>query len=185
MSEEQSTVILDKDITTTTDTYFQEAFWQKLQQFKFDIIYYNLHFSRCIKILRSTKYASTGFTAIATSIWMNWYDIKPIAIVCCVIVLILQAFNVLIEQLPFSERKLEIREMTNELHNLYIEMECNWRDISEGKFKKSQIKLMLKKYEQKRSDIHSHYFKNDSLPETKKITEEANKRTKEYFDSFK
>ena len=42
------------------DMQLYGTFWRKLQQTKFDLIYYGLHFDSCVKISRRIKYAIIG-----------------------------------------------------------------------------------------------------------------------------
>lgn len=169
---------------TEANFKIQNSFWNIFQQFKFDLIYYSLHFSRCVKIIRTIKYVTLGATALATSVWMAWNHIRWVSIVCPIIILVLQVFTAVSDQFPFENRKLEIREMTTELDKLYIEMEANWRKIANGDLKESQIRKLISDYEIKRDEIEKHYFKNDSLPENAKLVDKATEKTHDYFETF-
>lgn len=51
---------------TAIDQSLYNAFWRKLQQSKYDIIYYDLHFKECVSISRKIKYTVVGLTSLAT-----------------------------------------------------------------------------------------------------------------------
>ena len=93
---------------TETNFQIQKSFWNIFQQFKFDLIYYSLHFSRCVKIIRIIKYVTLGVTALATSVWMAWNHIQWVSIACPIVILVLQVFSAVSEHFPFENRKLEI-----------------------------------------------------------------------------
>ena len=162
----------------------QQVYWRKLHQFKFDLIYLSLHFNLCVSIMRWIKYISVGLTVLTTGIWMYWYYIQSVSVSCAIVILIIQVFNALSELLPFDNRKLEIREMSNELDNVYLQMESDWLQISDGKLTITEIRSLIKTYAEKRADIEKHYFKNDSLPYSKRIDNLANDKVESYFKNF-
>lgn len=162
----------------------QRCYWIKLQQFKFDLIYYSLHFSDCTSKLRSIKYISTVGTIVATFIWRKWSNVDCVDIVCMILIFLLQILSAVSEQFPYEKRRQELREMCNELAPLYIKMESDWRWIANGKYNIAEIEKLIKQYETRQSNIKKHYFKEDTLPEKKRIENNANIKTKEYFDNL-
>ena len=168
----------------STDFSMQNIFWNKLQQFKFDLIYYSLHFSRCTFFIRAIKYISAGGTVVVTSIWLNWKEINTVSLICAIIIIALQALSAVSELFPFENRKQEIREMTDELDALYIIMEDDWRKITNGEYSVDEIMELIKKYENEQAQIKRHYFKDDSLPEISKIIDSATEKTTDYFKNF-
>lgn len=171
--------------TSETNTKAQEAFWSDLQQFRFDLFYYCNHYKRCITILRWIKYIVVGVTSASTLVWMNWSSTSPIPIICSIIILLLQVFNAVSDLFPFNQRKDELRDLTNDLDPLYIEMESTWRKIVEGELTLSKINKSIDDFANKRLQIERNYLKNDFLKEQKKIVEKTEKQTQEYFDTFK
>lgn len=159
----------------------QKNFWNQLQQTKFDINYYNGHFSRCVRIMRNMKYTVSGLTTLFTAVWMSWYNIKWFSTCCAIAIIGLQVFSAISERMPYEKRKLEIREMTNELDRIYIAMENTWRQIADGNLTKQQMSTLIEEYKNKQSEIKRHYFKDDFLPETKSVIDDATKRTAQYF----
>lgn len=157
------------------------AFWSRMQQFKFDIIYYCVHFNACININRRIKYFVAFTTAIFTGIWMTWHNLSIINKVCGAAIIALQAVSVLSELFPYEKRKNELRELTAELEPLYIEMENDWRKIYSGEVDNEYVKTALDNYLKKQIEIKNHYFKDDTLPEKEKYRIKADNLTEEYF----
>lgn len=163
------------------DTRAQEAYWHKLTQFKFDLIYYSLHFSSCVTIMRLIRISSAALTALVTGAWMNWNELTPVRLTCGIIILVLQAISAGAELLPYDRRKQEIRELLNLLGPIYDEMEADWVKISDGQFTKADIQNKIYEYTVKKRDVHQHFFKDDALPEKKKLEEKADEETSTYF----
>lgn len=170
---------------TETNMTAQKTFWNNLQQFKFDLFYYNNHYERCITILKWIKYIVVGLTTLSTLVWIKWSSISPIPTICSIVILVLQVFNAISDLFPFSNRKDELRDLTNDLDPLYIEMESTWRRIAEGELTPTEVKHSIDDFAHKRLQIGKNYLKNDFLIERKKIVEKTEKQTREYFDNLK
>lgn len=166
---------------TDHDTKAQEAYWHKLTQFKFDLFYYSLQFSFCVKTMRRIRITSAVLTALVTGAWMNWHELTQVSLTCAIIILVLQAISAGAELLPYDKRKQEIRELLNLLGPVYDEMEADWLKISDGQFTKADIQNKTYEYAAKQRDIHQHFFKDDALPEKKKLEKKADAETSAYF----
>ena len=166
------------------DITMQETYWHKLTQFKFELNYYSLHFSLCVKIIRWLRVSSATLTALATGAWMNWNDIPAVRVFCAIAILVLQAISAGVELLPYDKRKQEIREMINSLAPIYDAMEEDWVKISDGQFTKEDIRKKTYEYTEKKREIEKYFFKEDVLPEKKKIEEKAEKDTAAYFNTL-
>lgn len=151
-----------------TKDYYQKCFWNKLQQIKFEIIYYNLHMAKCINISRTIKIISICLTALATSLLLGFYNILAIKIICAIIIVFVPIFNAFAENLPYEKRVIELREMAVEYNRIYNVMEADWRRIANGEIQYNDINVLIQDYDTKFSEIDAHYFKNDALPDNKK-----------------
>lgn len=167
-----------------TNDYYQKCFWNKLQQIKFEIIYYNLHMAECVKISRLIKIISICLTVLSTSLLLGFYNILTIRIVCAIIIVIVPIFNALSENLPYEKRAIELREMSVEYNRVYNVMETDWRKIANGEISYGDINLLIQDYDIKFSEIDAHYFKNDALPDNKKVEEKANQKAEDYFKNL-
>jgi len=166
------------------DTKAQETYWHKLTQFKFDLIYYSFQFSFCVKTMRRIRISSAVLTALVTGVWMNWNKLTPVRLTCAIIILVLQAISAGAELLPYDKRKQEIRELLNLLGPIYDKMEADWLKISDGQFTKADIQNKTYKYAGQWRDIHQHFFKDDALPEKKKLEKKADEETSTYFKTM-
>lgn len=175
---------MGKFVNEKLDETIYSTFWHKLQQSKFDLIYYSLHFNSSTKISRNIKYFIIGVTSLATGVWLNWGDIACIGTVCAVIILLSQAFSAVSEKFPYESRKLELREMLAELEPVYLNMENDWRSIQSLSKSNSKIQELIQFYDGKQAEIKRRYFKEDSLPESDKIRKQADEKTEEYFKLF-
>lgn len=166
------------------DTKAQERFWNKLTQFKFDLNYYSYHFSLCVVTLRWIRMGTSALTALFTGAWMTWSDNHWIEIICPIAIFALQVFSAASEVFPYEKRKQELRELSNLLELVYSEMEQDWLSIADGQLSKNQIIDKISYYEKRRHDIQQHYFRDDALPENKRIMEKAEVETGIYFKNF-
>lgn len=173
-----------KTVNEDLDEQLYTIFWRKLQQAKYDLIYYSIHFNECGSISRRIKYAIIGTTTLATGAWMTWSNTNIVAKICPIVILALQVVSAISEKFPYESRKLELREMIAELEPLYFEMENDWRSIRNLEKSNSKIQEAIQNYDTKQTEIKRHYFKEDSLPESDKIRLKADEKTEEYFKYF-
>lgn len=163
------------------NTQIQNHFWNKLTQFKFDLVLYSLYFSECVTYIRLIKITCLTLSAIFTGIWMNWGDNQTIKVICAVAIFVLQIANTLSENLPFENRKKELRELELLQEPIYTEMESDWFRIVNGDFTHKEIEDKLVDYERKRRDIKQHYFREDAIPRRKRIEDKARAETDLYI----
>lgn len=171
-------------INEELDEQLYSTFWKKIQQSKFDLNYYGLHFNSCVKISRWIKYAIIGTTTLTTGAWMTWSTIPVVGTICAITILVSQVISAISEKFPYESRKLELREMLDELEPLYLKMEDDWRSIQNLKMSNNKIQEAIQKYDRKQAEIKRHYFKDDALPEREKIRTQADDLTEEYFKYF-
>ncbi|MBP3633719.1 MAG: hypothetical protein J6J43_04005 [Oscillospiraceae bacterium] len=161
-----------------------QHFWNKLTQFKFDLNYFQCHFSACVVASRWLHIIASVATMLATGAWMNWYEIEWVRMTCMIAILLLQGFNMVVDFLPYDNRKQELREMSNLLDPIYSDMEQDWYAIANGEVLKNEIEKKIRVYEQRRQAVQQHFLKNDTLPERKRILQKAEEETAAYFAKF-
>lgn len=169
--------------TTQEDTKTQQQFWIRLSQLQFDLNYYRHYFEYCVNFLRWWKIGTSLLTALATSAWISWGDNPIVKWICAIIIFILQGINAISELLPFENRKKDLREIIILLDPVYGEMERDWFKIADGELSKKQVENRMQHYETRQREIMIHYFKDESLPEIKKITDKAAKDTRLYIET--
>ena len=165
------------------NTKTQEHYWNRMAQFKFDLNYYSYYFSFCVKFLRYWKIAISVVTALVTGAWMNWGKSATVGLACAIVILILQGLNAASELFPHENRKRELREMELLLEPVYEDMEADWFRIAEGEMNRDEVAEKLKEYEKKKREILQHYFKDDAIPDRKKVREKANRETRDYIQT--
>lgn len=162
----------------------QKTFWNKMQNLKYDIIYYTLHFNRCVKISKTIKYIVIFLTALSFGLLMTFSFLKAILYVCGILGIVLQIFNAVSDELPFELRKNDLREMSNKLDALYHEMEMDWLKIANAEIYYEEIESKIKDYGVRQREIQNNYLKNDFLPEKEKIKNLADIKLEEYFKNL-
>lgn len=166
------------------ETKTQELYWHKMTQFKFDLNYYACHFSFCVKTMRTIRISIAVITALSTAIWMEWNAVEHLSGICAGIIIVLQVLSTCTELLPYDKRKQEIRDLQNLLSPVYDAMEKDWSKISDGQYTKEEIRNKVYDYSAKNREIHQHFFKDDSLPLSKKLERKAEKLTTEYYKTM-
>lgn len=159
----------------------QKTFWNRMQYLKYDIIYFTLHFNRCVKISKAIKYVITAMTAISFGLLMGFSSNGKVVLFCGIIGIVLQILNALSDQLPFEARKNELRELSNHLDALYNDMESDWLKIANGEIYYEEIGNKIKFYISRNTEIQSNYLKNDFLPEKARMKKLADEKLEEYF----
>lgn len=175
---------MSKVVNDCLDENLYNIFWNKLQQTKFDIFYYDEHFRRCTKITRYIKYFIVGATAIATGIWTGFGDVGIVPEICACVIIFLQAISAVSDLFPHEKRKTELREISIELEKLYIDMEMDWRKTQRLEISNDEIEEKIQGYALEQLNISQHYFKDDALPEKERIRLKVDVKTEEYFNNF-
>lgn len=162
----------------------QQHYWSKLGQLKFDLILYGKHFASCVFWLRFIRIGTAVLTAAATGAWMEWSNVSWIQVVCPITIFILQTINAGAELLPFESRKLELRELIDSLEPLYDKMEYDWQMIAMGSLTAEEIEEKTFEYQTRRTELGKYYFKNDALPEKRKMAQKAKSETDTYLQNI-
>lgn len=160
------------------------VFWNKLQQLKFEITYLSLHFKRCVNISRTIKYVNVGLTTLSSSLLMCFSSIKPFVFSFSSFIIALQVFSAISKIFPYEKRQNELRELNNELEDVYNRMEYDWRILFNENKTSSEINDYINKYTSEISHLERHYLKDDVLPEIKRIIQLAEQKTSDYFRNF-
>ena len=166
------------------DTRTYNSFWGKMQQFKHDLHYLSIMNNHYVFLSRMLKLIPFAGTFIATSVWMSWHNNDIIAVICPIVIFIMQAITAITEKLPYDDRKSELRELLDELRPLYSEMENDWRNYSSFEISNKEMREKILFYDQQQEIIKKHYMKNDALPIVERFRKKADDMTAEYFQNF-
>lgn len=160
---------------------YQEKYWRELDQMKVQVIYLELYLQRTVSIDRYINMflAVTSSGSIAS--WVIW---KELSFVWAGIIATSQALNVIKAYLPYSKRLKSLQGITNDLEAIFLSMEDNWFDVSEGRLTDEEIhKLHMRFKEKRRQTIQKHLGPNP-LPDCPKFWEQSKDLTREYFTNF-
>lgn len=171
----------EKDLDIT----LYNTYWLKLQQSKFDIAYFECHYSYCVKLIRRIKYIIIVVTTLSTGIWMGWNSNAVVNKSCPIVLVLVSVLSALKDDFPYEKRKNELRELSLELNNLYVRMESDWFKINRLECSNNKIEELLGYYQIELIHIKDHYLKDDSLPVKDLITTNATNKTVEYFEFLK
>ena len=104
-------------------TKIQTRYWDRMTQFKFEIILYNEHLSRYIRINRAVIIILAVFSSGAVASWAIWDEFKT---EWAILIALSQVLSVINEFLSYKKRIEEIPQLTHKLTIIYNKMEKNW-----------------------------------------------------------
>lgn len=159
----------------------QNRYWDKMSQFKFEILLYNEHLSRYISINRAIIIILAVFSSGAVASWAIWNDI---GFVWALLIALSQVLSIINEFLPYKKRIEEIPQLTHKLTIIYNEMEKDWFMVESGELDNESINKLLYNYIEKWNIAQSDFFNTDTLPNSKLINNKAGKLKEEYFKCF-
>lgn len=156
----------------------QLRYWNRLTQYKFEIIYYQLCFSKYVMLNRwivcFLAIISSG--AVGIQIFtkeLNWLWTG--------IVVIAQALSVINVFLPYGERIKEIPKMVDKMNDIYNDMENQWYKISIGEIENAEINAILYSYIEKWDKIFQKYLCSDAIPIDNRLVKKAGDQKESYF----
>ena len=135
-------------------------------------------------MLRWLHIGTAVLTAAAASAWMGWNSVVWIKMICPIVIFALQALNVGIELLPYDNRKQELRDLISALEPLYNKVEHDWSIISHEDLGWQEIEAKVFSFRNENTEIAKNYFKNDSLPQVKRIIKKATNAADNYMQNL-
>ena len=160
---------------------YQEKYWRELDQLKVHIFYLERYLENTVKIDRFINM----FLAIASSgsiaSWVIW---KEYSFIWGGVIALSQAINAIKGYLPYSKRLKSLHGITNDLETLFLSMENNWFNVSEGKLTEEEIHKLHMRFKEKRRQIIQKYLGPNPLPENPDMMEKAKENAQFYFNNF-
>ena len=166
------------------DNNTYSAFWLEMQQLRFEIDFFDTHFSYCVFMSRLIKFIIIGITTLATVVWMQFEQAETLKNVCIWIILISQALSAVSENFPYEKRKSELHDLSHELEHVFAEIEAEWRKVQSLEYNNQEINDMILNYKKRIIDIESHYLKDDDLPEYEFLYSKADIKAERYFTLY-
>ena len=158
----------------------QKTYWKKLTQYKFNLFYFDAHFSRCVRMDRRIKIFCAIASSAAIAAWATW---QKISFLWGLIIVISQVVTAINEILPYKKRIEELSNLRSELTPIYNNMEKDWYDVANGSLTENEINDRCYSYMEQWRQIDDKYFKSDALPRISKCMEAAEIEKNSYFET--
>lgn len=160
---------------------YQEKYWRELDQLKVHDIYLNYYLENTIKIDRAIKIVLAVSSSGSIAGWAIWTYYQ---FVWAFIIAFSQVINAIKGYLPYSKRLKSLFGITNDFGALFLSMENDWFNISEGKYSKERIHKIHMKYKEKRRQIIQKHLGASPLPNNEKLMQLSIKDARVYFNNF-
>jgi hypothetical protein len=160
---------------------YQNKYWRELDQLKVHVYYLEKYLEKTVKIERNINIflAFTSNSSVAG--WIIWRDCS---MTWATIIAISQAVNAVKGSLPYSKRLKALQGITNDLESLFLAMENDWFNVSEGKLTEEEIHKLHMRYKEKRRQLIQKYLGASPLPEHSLMLEKAKESARAYFNNF-
>lgn len=159
----------------------QERFWREMDQLKIHSIYIDLYYEKTVSIDRLINITLALSSSGAVAGWAVW---KEFSITWSIIVAGSQVLNAIRSHLPYSRRMRSLNLLATELDAIFLAMESNWFNISEGNIGDDAVnKLHMKFKEQLKSTVHRTVGTID-IPHNESLAIKANEIAALYFQNF-
>ncbi|WP_028509512.1 hypothetical protein [Ruminococcus sp. NK3A76] len=160
-------------------SFIQERYWSSLTDKKFALYYIDAHFAKSIQINRTIKIIMAIASCSSIAAWAIW---KQLAFVWGVIIAISQVVGVINEYLPYQKRIEDISSLKSEWSVIFLSMEKEWLNVSNGNMTEGEINDLLFQFEKEWNEADDKYFQEDSLPQNKKCYDYAEDKMMLYFE---
>jgi len=120
--------------------------------------------------------AVLGSSSVAT--WAIW---NRFPMVWGAIIASSQVLSVINHYLPYQKRIEEISKMKSGLAPVYSDMEYNWFNVADGSLTEQEINDLIKKFDDRWTNLELMYFTSDALPYKEKLAKRAEGKEIQYF----
>lgn len=86
--------------------------------------------------------------------------------------------------MPYSKRLKSLFGITNDFGALFLAMETDWFDVSEGKYSNEEIHKIHMKFKETRRQIIQKHLGTSPLPDNDKLMQISIEEAKLYFRNF-
>lgn len=167
-----------------TDLQRKEQFWDFMVQVRFEQYYYIEYRRKCLTITRWCKRTPKIVTAIATLVWMQWNTTTWLCSACSIIILLMQAAELIMEKFPYEDRLSDITDLADETLPILRDIEAEWHHMEDDSYAFCEIPERIKVYTTQLDEVKRHYMKNDELPHDENCIQKATQYTQVYFQHF-
>lgn len=156
----------------------QERYWKKLTDKRYQLIYINEYYDRCVRLQRIINIFLALSTSGAIAAWAVW---KELPIIWAGIIAASQVITAVKPYLPFEKRVEGIYDVIIQYSVICNELEAKWFYIANGSMTEEEINELYYNFEKRWTDIESKSLKGDSIPANEQIAAIANERKETYF----
>lgn len=159
----------------------RDLYWRKLYKFRFELEYYYLCFSRCLKVRRLIQITTAVVSSAAIGAWVTWTNL---AFVWGCIIVISQVVTAIYDVLPIKKRTDALSGLISQAELLYYEIEDSWRKIDIQNYSDEKINTLLTNYEAKWVITCNKALAGDILPQSEKLRDKAERDADAYLKIF-
>jgi len=160
----------------------EQQYLEMMTQYKYDLVFYKKYYQRYSKIEMWSRIIVALLSAEFVANIAFW---KTHAEIWAILIFALQAYNLIIDLLPFKKRLKELIDMRPLLEGVYGKIEHDWWLVHSGGLKNEQINDLRSAYVKEWQDILKGYFVDDDLPENKKIAVATEAEKETFFANLK
>lgn len=153
-----------------------------MYKFRYDLEYYYLCFSRCLKVKSFIQIATAVISSAAIGAWVTWTDL---AFIWGCIIVISQVATAIYDVLPIKKRTDSLSGLISQAELLYNEIEDSWRKIDIHNYSDDKINSLLSNYENKWAITCNKALAGEMLPQNDKLREKAEKEAETYLKIFR
>lgn len=160
---------------------YQVKYWRELDQLKIHVIYLEYYLESTIKIDRALKIILAISSSGSIAGWVIWTNYQ---FIWASIIAISQVINAIKGYLPYSKRLKSLFGITNDFGALFLAMETDWFNVSEGKYSNEEIHKIHMKFKETRRQIIQKHLGTSPLPNNDKLMQSSIEEAKLYFSNF-
>ena len=159
-------------------SYYQGLYWRELTQLKEQSLYLYEYVGNDSKydFWLSVVLALTSSGSIAA--WAIW---QKYTMLWAIIVAVGHVVNAVSHLLPFKKRVKALSKLSSEIDSLYLQMESNWFDVSEGKLSEEEIHKKLMHFKSMRQAACDKILNDMYVPKKLVMQNTAIKNSQIYF----
>ena len=161
-------------------TEAQQRYWQFMIELTTHIYYLQTYLFYYQNIERKIKYFLAIVSSSAIASWAIW---KELNFIWAILIALSQVINAIKHLLPFAQREKLIRTILPELNIVSSEVELEYYKVANGIISDQDIHNKTIEFKRKKSNIIVKLDEN-VLPERNKFMEEAEEKTKIYFNGY-
>lgn len=159
----------------------RDRYFQKMYFYKYSIYYLEAYLDKTVKKIRLWKILIAVGSSAAIACWTAWSNF---AYVWGLVVVIAQVASVILEYMPYEERKSELSKAITLKNPIFLEMEHKWDEINIDSLDDEEILNLLFKFEKKWNQTEEAVFKESSLEQNDSIKKHAEKEAQLYFKNI-